>query len=203
MLNLSTVAALEKNKLHSDGVWFVLLDIVVPELSQTIRIVRNTEDVVWNGNTYIAFPFELGNLTDDAKGSIPSLELKVSNVTKAIQYYLEQANGGTNGTVILRVVLNKNIESDIPELEEWFTVTNTKADAQWVTFTLGVKYPAGARRPLRRYIKNFCPYKYKGLECGATATQADCPKTLTGCRERNNAPRFGGDPSIPQGGVYL
>ena len=68
MLNLSTVAALEKNKLHSDGVWFVLLDIVVPELSQTIRIVRNTEDVVWNGNTYIDFPFELGNLTDDAKG---------------------------------------------------------------------------------------------------------------------------------------
>ena len=203
MLSLSALAQLEKNKLYSDSVWLILLDIYIPAMNQTIYIAGNTEDVTWNGNLYQCFPFELGDVNDDAKGSLPSLDLKVSNVTRAIQPYLEHGNGGVGSKVTLRVVLSENINDPNPELEEQFTVTKTKTDPQWVTFTLGASYPSGSRRPLRRYLKNHCPFKYKGVECGATASQTTCPKTLVACRARNNSARFGGDPSIPQGGMYL
>ena len=203
MLSLSSVAILEKNKLHSDGAWIILLEIQVAGLPDIIRICRNSENVEWGGHEWIAFPFELGDVSEDTKGTLPSVELKVSNVTKTLQYYLEQASGGVQSKVVLRVVHSKHLDLAYPELEEVFSVTKTKATAQWVTFTLGMNYPSGARRPLRRYLKNFCPFKFKGLECGATTDYNTCNKTLKACRDRGNDKRFGGEPGIPSGGMYI
>lgn len=202
MLTLSTAAKLLKNELHSDGAWLLLLEVQVKGL-ETIRVCRNTDDIEWNGFTWIAFPFDLGEVSEDSKGTLPKVELKVSNVTRTLQYYIEQANGGVQSTVILRVVHSKHLDLTSPELEEMFSVTGVSVNAQWVTFSLGMNYPSGARRPLRRYLKNFCPFKYKGIECGSTASYATCDKTLVQCRERNNAVRFGGEPGIPSGGMYI
>ncbi len=202
MLSLSAVATLEKNKLHSDGAWIILLDIAIPNM-ETIYICRNTEDITWNGTKYIAFPFSLGDVSEDNKGTLPSVELKVSNVTRQLQYYLEQGSGGVGSLVTLRVVNSKYLDLTTAEVEEMFSVTSTTVSAQWVTFKLGINYPSGARRPLRRFLKNFCPFKYKGIECGATSALTSCRKTLTECRERNNSTRFGGEPGIPSGGFYI
>lgn len=203
MLTLSDVAKLEKNKLNSDGAWILLLEVQVAGLPDIIRVCRNNDDVTWNGFGWVAFPFELGDISEDTKGTIPSVELKVSNVTKALQYYLEQANGGVQSKVILRVVHSKHLDLTSPELEEVFSVTKVSADAMWVTFTLGMNYPNGARRPLRRYLKNFCPFKYKQIECGSNSSYQSCDKTLTACRERGNSTRFGGEEGIPSGGMYI
>lgn len=204
MLTLSAAAKLLKNTLHSDGAWLLLLEIQVAGLNDIIRVCRNTNDITWNGYTWIAFPFELGDISEDSKGTLPSVELKVSNVTRTLQYYVEQANGGVQSKVIIRVVHSKHLDLTSPELEEMFSVTKVSVDAMWVVFTLGMNYPSGARRPLRRYLKNFCPFKYKGIECGATSSSYPaCDKTLTSCRTRGNAVRFGGEPGIPSGGMYI
>lgn len=203
MIDLSEIAKIDKNQLASDGIFLVLLKIDVPGLDVPICLVRNTEDIEWQSQRWIAFPFELGEIEEDSQGSLPSVQLRVSNVSRAMQAYIEGGSGGVNSEVTLYVVHSKNLASPLAEVEEFFSVTNTTATAEWVTFTLGTSYPAGSRRPFWRYMKNHCPFKYKSIECGSLSSLPTCPKTLTGCRERNNSVRFGGEPAIPQGGIYL
>ena len=95
MLSLSAIARKEKNELSTDSAFIVLLDIRLGE--ETVRICYNTEDVTWNGNLYQAFPFTIGEVTENTDGSDPDVELKVDNVSQALQYAVEEANGG-NGT---------------------------------------------------------------------------------------------------------
>ncbi|GBG57772.1 hypothetical protein SPFL3102_01491 [Sporomusaceae bacterium FL31] len=208
-LPISAAAILEKNKLTSDGAWLVLLEVNVPDM-ETLFFVRNTDNIIWpavGGNQYIAFPFEMDDTSQDSKGEIPGLTVRVSNVTRSVQSYLEAAQGGVGATVTIRVVHSRHLDQVTPEVEEEFSVQDTAADDNWVYFNLGPAYPINARRPERRYMKNFCPYEYGDCECGISSevyrTFPSCGHTLTDCRIRNNSKRFGGEASIPQGGIYL
>ena len=201
MLDLSAVAKLEKNKVASTGAWLVLLEIQFQ--GATIRIVNNTENVTWNGQEWIAFPFTLGEVTEDSKGELPQLTLKVSNVTRAMQQYVEQHAGGTDAMVILRVVHSDHLDLATPEIEEYFMIKKTNTDAQWVTFTLGPDFTMTQRIPPDRYKKNFCPFKFKGIKCAYLGAATECNKTLGRCRELNNSIRYGGHPGIPGVPTYV
>jgi len=204
MLTISALAKQEKNKLHTDSVFLILLDII-PNITgaETLRVCYNNEDITWNGNLYQAFPFELGEVSEDSTGSEPSVELKVDNTTRALQSYVEDYSGGNGFTVVLRIVNSKALDISTPELEERFTVNHCAVDQQFITFNLGSGYPLNDRRPLEKYLKNNCPFRYKGLRCGSTSGYATCGHTLTECRARGNSARFGGYPGIDQKGVYL
>lgn len=200
MLAISSVAAQEKNKLSTDSVFLILLDIELKD--DTARICYNTDDVTWNGNLYQAFPFEIGEVTEDIDGSDPNVELKVSNVARALQYAVEETNGATGYAVTLRVVNSENLASADAELEEYFVIQKTVVTEEYITFTLGTEYSSRTRRPLNRYMKNNCPFKYKGIRCGYAGNIANCVHTLTDCRNHNNSKRFGGFVGIDQKGVY-
>ena len=75
MLSLSAIARKEKNELSTDSAFIVLLDIRLGE--ETVRICYNTDDVTWNGNLYQAFPFTIGEVTENTDGSDPDVELKI------------------------------------------------------------------------------------------------------------------------------
>ena len=51
-------------------------------------------------------------------------------------------------------------------------------------------------------MKDFCPFKFKGVQCGYKGDETECNKTLSRCRALGNSVRFGGEPTIPQGGLY-
>lgn len=207
MLNISAAAKIEKNKLAADGAWLVLLEIMIPVLNETLRLVRNTDDVTWRGYTWTAFPFAPDNIAEDSKGELQTLAVKVSNVTRTIQYYLEQGEGGVGASVKLYVVHSKHLDLTQAEYEETFEVTSTTADAQWVTFSLGPGYPLMARRPEHRILKNFCRFQYGGVECAVSAAikqdKPTCNKSLVDCRERHNSIRYGGEPSMPAGSTFI
>lgn len=201
MHRLSAAAILEKNKVAATGAWLILLDIVIPEVID-LHLVLNTENITWRSTEYVAFPFDISERTEDGR-ELPAVTLKVSNASQAIQQYVEQSGGGVGAAVAIRIVHSDHLDNTEPEIEETFICESCHVDAQWVSFTLGTGDPASMRRPERRFLKNFCPYQYKGLECGATAAQPGCNKTLGDCRARNNSVRYGGEPSIPQGGLYV
>jgi len=205
MRDLSMIAKLEKNKISSTGAWLILLEIQFQ--GATIRVVNNNEDIEWpagSGTRWVAFPFELGEVSENSKGELPSLQLKVSNVTRIIQQYLEQYAGGTDATVILRVVMSEHLDLTTPELTEVFSVKSTSTDTMWAYFNLGPDYALTQRFPTDRYMQNFCPFKFKGIKCGYSGPLTTCNKTLKDCRERNNSKRFGGFPGIPgAGGLYV
>lgn len=211
MLQISASAIIEKNKLSQDGAWLVLLEINMKNVAP-IRLVRNTDKITWRGMDWTPFPFDLDDLSEDSKGELPSLAVKVSNVTRALQYYLEAGQGGVGATVNLYVINSKHLDLWDPEVEENFEVVDTSTNCQWATFSLGAGYPLLARRPERRIMKNFCQFQYGEVECGVNSvvkTQyPTCQRTLTDCRIRaprnpDGSLRYGGEPSIPQGGLYV
>lgn len=197
MISLSAISKAEKNKLSTDSCFLILLEI---RLQNTVYICYNNENVTWKGQEYIAFPFEIGEVTEDYTAD-PAVSLKVSNVARGMQWYVEDSGGGVGTEVILRVVNSLNMGGDA-DLEEFFVVTACKIDEQWIEFTLGNGYSAKTRRPLDRYMKNNCPFAYKGIRCGYNGNLPSCLHTLADCRSHNNSERYGGFPGIDQKGVY-
>lgn len=201
MISLSAIAKSEKNKLSTDSVFLILLDISLAD--DTIRICYNTEDIIWNGNLYQAFPFNIGNVSETTDGSDPNISLDIDNTTRALQSIIEEANGANGYPVTLRIVNSKNLNSNKAELEEYFVIQKTDIDESYIRFTLGCEYSSRTRRPLNRYMKNNCPFQYKGLRCGYNGSIANCNHSLADCRKHNNSSRFGGFVGIDQKGVYV
>lgn len=203
---LSSLAKIAKNELASDVPFILLLEIKLKGDDDSIYLCRNNEDVIWNGQLWQAFPFDFGEVKEDGTGSLPSIDLLVDNTGRALDYYLDKGDGGVGSTVILRVVVLPEDTGEAttePEIEEIFSVVDCSVTEQNVKFSLGNAYPAQSRRPIGIYKKNYCPFKYKGVECACTSELEDCNHTLAACRERNNSKRFGGFAGLPQGGLYV
>ena len=206
MLSLSAVAQAEKNKMSTDGVFVLLLELNLPMADvDPIRVCHNTEDIQWNGVVWQAFPFELGKISEDKSGSVPSFEIKIDNTSQALTYYVEASNGANNGEIIFYVVNTKALDTDKAEVEEHYRITKLTVTEQWVTATLGIAYSPHSRRPEGRYMKNNCRYKeFGGPQCGYTGTEyTTCSRTLADCRKRGMSKRFGGFPGLDQGGIYV
>ena len=201
MLNLSTIAKIEKNRLVSDGAWIVLLEIRVKS-GYVIRLCRNTDDIEWNGETWAAFPFDLDPPKQSGDGELPRFAVRVSNVTRTVEGYLEQEGGGVGASVRFIVVMLEHLDQAAPALDEEFSVQSVSYDRNWVTFTLSGAANLFRRIPERRFLKNFCPFQYKGPECRSVSVITSCDKSLKACQERGNAVRFGGEPGIPVGGLF-
>jgi lambda family phage minor tail protein L len=199
MRTLSTAALIEKNKLSTDSAWLILLEVTIG--ATVLKLVANNEDILWSGDTWQAFPFELDTVGETGKGEIPAITVKVSNVTGEVQRLLE-ANDGANGVPVVIRVINTDVTTTTPELELSFVVESSTHDEQWITFRLTGANCLTRRVPRRRYLKNFCPFVYGGIECGVSAatmaTYPTCNRTSANCTERGNFTRFGGFPWMPE-----
>lgn len=206
MLTLSTAAILEKNALSNTGAWVLLLEITLPDTT-VIRVCSNTDDITWpssGGNTWVAFPFELDEIGEASKGEVPSVEVRVGNVSRVMQAYMEAADGGVGSMVRIMVVHSAHLDLTDPEIELSFEVVDAKADSKWARFTLGGTNPSRKRFPRNRMTKNFCRYKvFKGARCQYAGAETECDRTLTRCRALNNSEHFGGCPGIGQKGLYV
>lgn len=198
MRTLSTAALTEKNKLTTDSAWVVLLEI---GLTPIVRLASNNEDLTWNSQTWQAFPFELSTVGETGKGEIPAIVVKVSNVTGEIQQMLESVDGAHGTDVTIRVINTSASTSTECELELAFILDYSTYDEQFVTFHLTGGNCLTRRVPRRRYLKNFCPFSYGGVECGVSSatmtTYPTCNKTYGDCNTRSNVSRFGGYPWMP------
>jgi len=201
-LNLSSAAILEKNKLAGEGAWIVLLKLILSD-GTTLRLARNNEDVTWDSNTWTAFPFELDEAKESGKGEHQTITVKVGNVSRAIQAYMEDYDGGVGADVTLYVVHSEHLDLTSAEIEESFIITSSYSDSQWAYFDLSAPNQVFVLFPPFRYMKNFCRWSFKGTRCGYSGAYNACNKTLADCRQRNNARYFGGFPGIPEGGIYV
>ncbi len=210
-LPLSSIAIEEKNKLATDSVFLICLEITIPGTG-VVRVVRNNQDLTWKGETWVAFPFELDEIGDTSKGEVPQVNVRVSNVSRALEAYLYEydayckANGFEPITVKIFVVNTKVIQADgnaAPEVEHEFELKQPRTDSQWVTFVLGASNPFNRRFPQGRILKNVCRYRFKDTRCGYSGAETACDKTLTRCRALGNSTRFGGFPGAGSGGLKI
>jgi phage-related protein len=206
MLTLSAGAIAEKDKLASDSAWPVLLEIQIPGDQGYLYLTNNSENVTWNGQVWQAFPFGMDPIRENTGSELPQLTIRVSNVSRDVLYYLEQAGGAIDFPVVVRVVNTEVLGGSVAEAELEYVVKRITYDAQWVTFTLGGSQHIARRTPDRCYRKDVCPFAYGGIECGVSAatlvTYQTCDHGIVHCRERGNSARFGGEQGIPTGGWY-
>lgn len=202
-LLLSSEIIREKNKLEGGGTFIVLLEIDVPGLDEPIRVTSDSVETTWNGATYAPFPFEIAEVTDDTKGQIPNVELRVSNVTRALEKYVQEydyyckLNGYREVEAKLMVVHSEHLDEPSPIVEYVFTVTKITSTPLWMTFTLGARNTFGIRFPVERIMKAKCRYKvFKGPLCGYSGSETWCDRTLARCKELGNQERFGGFPGV-------
>lgn len=198
---LPAALILEKNKVESENVWYLLLEVTLDQ--ELLRFTNNNEDVVFNSQTYTAFPFSIGALESNNTGKVPSVELQVSNITKGIMTHVESANGLINSNVTLMVVNSGHLTEDYTELTLHFTIMATSVDQEWITFTLGAPNPMMRRFPQDKYVARYCNWVYKSVECGSTHPDISCNKTKTDCEAKGNLVHFGGYPGLAEDSLYV
>lgn len=212
MLPLAMAAILEKNKVWQQSAWLTLLEIQDSRVDGgCIPLVCSNRNVIWGGREWIAFPFDIPSVKQ-SKTELPKVPVKISNLSGVIEQYIEQFDGFIGDTGILRIINTagatedengKIIVTTDAVVEETFAVHSVSSDAIWATFNLGGALPVMQRFPIRRILKDFCPFEFGKIECGYSGTGfTTCPRTLQGCRERGNSVRFGGEPAIGYGGIY-
>jgi lambda family phage minor tail protein L len=197
MKSIPTVVVQEKNKLFTPDPWIVLLEIAL-DASTTLYFCSNNENVTFGGRLYTAFPFRIEQTKQTSRGEIPTVELRVCNVTRLIHSYLEALDGAVGAQVTVKVVNAGHLTADYTELDMTFSVLATQADAEWITFTLGSISPLRARFPQCRFTALHCNWDFKGFECAYAGAATDCDRTWTRCQALGNAPRFGGYPGLNQ-----
>ena len=191
----SAAGILEKNKLANTQPFLLLLEIEAEGIEETIRLARNNEDVIFNGQIYQMFPFDIDAVVEDGK-QIPSLSLKVSNATGIIQGYIQSYNGLADAKVKILLVHAAHLDNTTPEMEFDYVINETKYDESWITFAIGSSNDHSYRFPPQRYITNFCSYRYKDIRCGYNGALDECDGTLETCRIPK---RFGGEPGLENG----
>lgn len=199
--SLSVATIIEKNRLSSDTPFLLLLDIDVVDpntgsVAETLHLVRNTEQVVFNGNTYQPASFDI-SLRQEA-GDSQSIRLSINDYSRAVQAKMQQYQGGVGFSVTVTVANAAALDKP-PEVQEFFEVTASESNAYVCSFTLGAENAITKTFPRRRQTRDYCQWRYKGEECGYAGSMTSCDLSragANGCEAHDNVIRFGAFPGI-------
>ena len=202
-MSLSNAVIQHKNAIASDQSIYLLLQIDIPSLVDPIYITNNNENVSWNSIDWLTFGFTIDDINEDSDGSIPEVNIKISNASRAIELYLNEydlwlkQNTLEKITVTLFIVSSADLLNTTPIASYSFDVGKYATDANWATFTLTFENFYIKRFPKNRITRNSCRWRFGSIECGYTPGIGEtCNKTLTACRSYNNSERFGAFPSV-------
>lgn len=198
---LTITTVVEKNKIASENAFLVLVELQIADANtgsivETVFAVNNNEDVVYQSETYFAFPFDI-TLKQEA-GAIPEITLSAFDYQRFLLGKLTQYNGIAGSQLILRVVNTGNLSAP-PEIEETFEVLKSSANDFSVSLTLGANSPLRQLFPRRIQMRDRCAWRYKSAECGYVGAMPTCDLTLqgpNGCAAHNNTAKYGGFPGL-------
>lgn len=207
---LSLTAIQEKNSLGTDSVFAILLEILIPGVP-SVTITSNGDNITWRGMTWLTFPFEISELNENSNGEVPQWTITLDNRQRVIEKYLSdydqylKANGIENNEIKCNcyIVNTKDLLNTTAVKEVYFELSQPSTDSKQATFILTADSPFNIMVPKRRFLKLYCFWKFKGIECAYAGTANTCDKSLTQCKLLGNSARFGGWPSVGQGGIRL
>jgi lambda family phage minor tail protein L len=164
-----------------------------------LLLAAHDEDVTFDGETYTKFPITHESVSDNSRGEIDSVAVRISNVSRLIQSYLESYDWRGKKVTITQVFLDQLADADA-KISFVLYIDNYKASEADVEFQLTTRFDViDVMLPLGAYNRNYCRWKFKSTECGYVGAESVCNKTKQDCRDnKDNVVRFGGFPSIPQ-----
>lgn len=208
----------EKNLLATGNEWVWLYEIEVPTDPPTrYRFVGTPQQVNFRGNTYYPFPITHTVMKSTDSGSLPSITLTASNVSREIIATLESYQGliGQPARIILANM--GSLSSGQGAVEHDFRVMTMTATEEACAASLGDISLYETFFPGQRMMRHFCRHQYRGSACGYSVASGDanylatCDKSLdgaNGCEVHGDSEtlagtavihpdRFGGFPGIP------
>lgn len=198
--HLTVGSIIEKNKIASDELFLILIKVLIKNEDgdevAVLTFVKNSENVVFNGEAYQAANFELDITVEN--NSEPQITLTAQDQTRALMQYIEAYSGCVGSTVIMTVVNSAALEQP-PEIQETFKVISSSNNQYVVKFDLGTDSAISKRFPNYRQFKDRCSWKYKGTRCKYAGSLEKCDYTLlgdNGCLVHNNVANFGGYPGL-------
>ena len=179
------------------------------------------ENITWQGQQYEPMALDVSGLEmrSDGKASTPTLTManNIAGLQGAVSAYCLQFGDFAGAKLRVITTLAKYLDgqpsaSNESKTQIWFIEQKTSENAQQITFELSNPIDfEGLKIPVRD-ISNYCPWQYRGQECGYTGaamfTDKDlptddpaldyCSKRVSGCRARfgrNKPLSFGGIPA--------
>jgi len=152
---LSLAARKAVNAQETDEVFLLLLTLDHEDITEPIRVVNNTVDIVSQGETYIAYPFEIALPDEDAE-SVARVTLRIDNVDRKIVKSLRSISSPSS--VGLEVVMAAS--PDTVEAGPFnMTLVSAEYDALTVTGELAFEDVLNEPFPGHAYV----PSDYPGL----------------------------------------
>jgi lambda family phage minor tail protein L len=199
--DIDTTFKQEKAKQENRPVFLYIIEDY--DGSNNLYLAGYDEDIVYNGITYTRFPITHEFTGENNQGQIDQVKVRLANVSRLIQLYLEQYDF-RGRKVIIRTVWADQLADPDAYINDIFYVDNYTADQNNVEFTLTSKFDVlGVDLPARRYARNYCSWKFKSVECGYMGAELTCDKTQQRCKQLNNYQRFGAFPSVPTRRIYI
>jgi len=124
------------NRLNAEESVLILLEITHPQISGTIRLVKDNKEVVSGGETFNAISFDFKR-QDDIQGEVPKVSLVIQNVGRSLVKWIDQSGGGKGAEItalLIRRSTPNTIEERIKLQIERIAITSTV-----VSFTLVIQ----------------------------------------------------------------
>jgi lambda family phage minor tail protein L len=155
------------------------------------------------GTLYTRFPITHDFVGENIQLETDKVKVRVSNVSRLIQAYLELYDFRGKQVDIRMVWANQLADADA-FIKHTLYIESYTADQNDVEFVLTSRFNVlDLELPTRKYSRNYCGWKFKSSECGYGDGETECNKTLQRCKELSNQLSFGGFPSIPSKRIFV
>jgi len=144
----------------------------------------NSGDIIWNSQTYLAFPIEATEFEYTGTGSLPRPKLRISNIYGTITGIILALPNGLEGAKVTRIrTLARYIDgvnfpggtnplgtpdptAEFPR-EIYYIDRKASENRDLIEFELAAAFDlVGVRAPKRQCVSNVCQWTYRGAECG-------------------------------------
>lgn len=144
-----------------------------------------SQNVVWQGDTYVRFPIQVTGFEITGQGQLPRPKMQISNVLSAITTVILQYNDLLGAKVTRKRTMVKFLDAvNFPggvnanedptaefENDVYYIDRKSSEDKDLVEFELASLVDlVGIALPRRQVIQNVCIWRYRGTECGYTGS---------------------------------
>ena len=169
---------------------------------------------------YTALPLQQSDFEMSSDGQIPSLDISVPNVDRAMESVIQNNDYLRGCEMYIITTFSTYLPSGAGDagyigssadrhacMKEKLFIDSTTSNEEVVTFTCKPKFVIDNMTLPRRRFSRECNWEYGSAECNVSTTMiasyTDCDYTLHDCKLRQNEERFGGFPGIPNRGIII
>lgn len=189
----------QKNKVGDKITPIFLYSIRYDEVSNSyLRFTGIGHEVTFDGITYVPFAISHGSIVENISGRVENVDLQLGNVSREMQYYLDNYDGLKGKQVSIKLVWKESLDDTECFIENVYYVESSMAEKDVVELTLKSALDVmDIQLPRRSFNRYYCQLKFKGSECKYSGAGQTCNKLFQRCEELGNLSRFGGFVGVP------